>query len=98
MSKSLVILNLTPGDGMGDLVDSSGLQEQIEAVAEGGKTILTTFNYMAAGELQAYGYQCQWLVDDTELATVETEITTFVTAHTFAEAPTWLVVSASSSS
>lgn len=98
MSKSLVLVHLTPGDGNSGAIDSSELQTQMEAIAEGGKTVSTAISFFSGGAVENYGSQFQWLVDDTNLSTAEGHITDFIGAHTFAETPTYLVLSASASS
>jgi len=98
MSKSLVILNLTPGDGNFGAIDSSSLQESMEAIAENGKTISSAISFFSGGAVENYGSQFQWLVDDANLTTAEGHITDFIAAHTFAEIPTYTVTSASASS
>jgi len=61
----------------------------MEAIAEGGKTIHAGINFAAGGAIQSSGNQYQWLVEDSNLATADDIIATFIGANVFAETPTY---------
>jgi hypothetical protein len=81
-TKNLIILNLTPGDGEGNLVDNSELLTQVEALADGKPAIIPCTS----------GCQYQWIVDSTKLAAVKDQLDTFIGNHVFAETPNYVVI------
>jgi hypothetical protein len=93
--KSLILLNLVAGDGEGNVVDNSELLLQMEALADGGKTIAVGTTALSNGATLVNGNQYQWQVDDAKLTAAKDLIDTFIGNHVLAETPAYQVLSIS---
>jgi hypothetical protein len=95
--KYVIVLNLTPGDGEGNLVENSDLLSQMEDLADGGKTLSLAMNILSKGSIQNSSNQYQWVIDSAKLTAAKDLIDTFIGNHVFAETPSYYLLPISAS-
>jgi hypothetical protein len=81
-TKNLIILNLTPGDGDGNLVENGELLTQMEAMADGKPAIIAC----------ASGNQYHWIIDSTKMTAAKDQLDSFIGNHVFAETPSYAII------
>ena len=91
MANNKIETSISVGTGTGAIVDTTALQIELEALSENDCTLQRMEAYCTGGVAENYAIVYSWLIADTNLAAAESAIHTFITAGTFAFAPTVVV-------